>query len=132
MRTPIALATVGVLLIVVAACGSDSEATPVPNETAAATVAPKPAAIPVPEGFVMQAEYGDEWPFAFASGTLACDNDVATIVGVNGIEYALNGVALTAGFEALDDDSEVWLADPSSGAKKSISDMTTQALALCE
>jgi hypothetical protein len=88
-----------------------------------------------PEGAITRDDFGDDWPFTFDYGTPVCDVidgfPAARIVGSNGVEYALNGVAISRGFVELDADSEVWLENIF-GNKVSIGSITPLALALCE
>jgi hypothetical protein len=87
---------VAVAVLLVGACGG-----------AAATRAPTPE--PVDPGYITKAEYGDEWPFTVATGTLVCNpsgnNDGRLLVTFDtgdGIQYALNGQAKDFGFPELD------------------------------
>lgn len=124
-----------VLVLALAACSADAELTPTPEPTAEPTAIPAPTPSPTPVGFVEAAAFGDEWPFTFDRGILVCDEvdngPAARIRAPDNVEYALNGVAITFGFPELTMESEVWLDDPSTGAKVSVSEIIALALELC-
>jgi hypothetical protein len=96
---------------------------------------PTQDAAPEPDpGLITRAEYGADWPFSVASGTLSCvpsgNNDGRLLVTFNtgdGIEYALNGSARTFGFPELDTSVMPDWPDGSS-----LGPIIERGLALCE
>ncbi len=74
-------------------------------------------------------DYGDAWPFTVEEGVLACV-DLKHTFTADGTTYALNGMAIQAGYPEID---EIWLDDPAiPGAKVSISPFNSLASELCE
>jgi hypothetical protein len=113
----------------VVACGGG---TTTPSTAPVEQPTQRPAA--TPSGNISVADFGDDWPFTVQSGTLSCQESrgqpVATFTdNENGIMWALNGVAISAGFPELDD--TIWLDNPSTAGKVPISDLIRRALALC-
>lgn len=107
---------------------------PTVGQTADPTTVPVATTAAAPEGYVSRATYGDDWPFAVPSGTLACypsgKNDGRLLVTFNtgdGIEYALNGQARSFGFPELDE-----TVLPSWPDASMLGDLIEQGLALCE
>lgn len=49
---------------------------------------------------VTRSEFGDAWPLTVDSGTLSCDIR-AVILEVDGVEYGVNGKAVTRGYREL-------------------------------
>jgi len=71
---------------------------------------PAPTATPVAAGYITADEYGDDWPFTVAAGTLACypsgAGDGRLLVTFNtgdGVEYGINGSARSFGFPDPDE-----------------------------
>lgn len=65
-----------------------------------------------PKGTKINAEdYGDRWPFHSSSARIVCGKHDALIVAVNGVDYALNGMALTH-YGDLPDVSRIVRLDP--------------------
>lgn len=133
MRRALGLAMAAAMLL--AACSGEEAAAPSSTPEPAT---PEPVATPVPTpdpSVVTATEYGEDWPFTFDEGTLACDDvengPAARIRAPDNIEYALNGVAIAFGFPELTMDSDVWRDDPSTGAKVSLGDLVGRALELC-
>ena len=70
---------------------------------------PTPTTEPADPGYITRAEYGSDWPFTVAAGTLSCNmsggansRPLVTFSAGDGIEYALNGAAIDFGFPELD------------------------------
>jgi hypothetical protein len=89
--------------LLMAACSGGSGA---PADEPASTPSGEAMADP---GYITRAEYGDDWPFDVAAGTLRCyDDPLSDRIYVvfdtgDGIEYALNGSARDFGFPELDE-----------------------------
>jgi hypothetical protein len=115
------------------------EAAPEP-ELVESEAAPEPEPTPSQDPLVTQAQYGDAWPFAVDEGTLRCfviqsegiDDQPAAVITLDGSNYALNGVAIQQGYTELTLESDVWLDNPETGAKVSISPLVAEAVALCD
>jgi len=84
-------------MLVVAACGRNE---PTPSRTIEAR----------DPGYISRAEYGDDWPFTVAAGTLSCTPGggsegplLVTFDTGDGIPYALSGRAREFGLRELDE-----------------------------
>ena len=113
--------------------GSLLPGTEVEQSTTTETVSEEaPAEVPVDPGLVTREEFGAEWPFTVDEGIVRCETNGldAAIVNLAGVDYALNGVAQTQGYAALNLDSDVWL-DTDFGTKVSIGPIIRRALDLC-
>jgi hypothetical protein len=91
-------------ILFLAACG---ESAPTPSPTNL-TLSPTPEARD--RGYITRAEYGDDWPFTVAAGTLSCRPIgggqgplLVTFDTGDGIPYALNGPARDFGLRELDE-----------------------------
>lgn len=82
-------------------------------------------------GMVTSEDFGDEWPFTVDQAALRCEEGMALVVAMGGTDYALNGVAISRGYEELVSTSEVWRDNPSTGAKVSLHPVTRRAETLC-
>lgn len=51
---------------------------------------------------VTSADLGDAWPLTVDHGTIRRRGDAVTFVAPDGTEYALNGVAISAGFPEIE------------------------------
>lgn len=84
------------------------------------------------EGRITSANYGDEWPFTVAEGTLRCegsDGVGAVTFEADGTVYGLNGTAKSRGFPEFD---PIWLDDPQvEGLKTNVGPIIERGLALC-
>lgn len=95
---------------------------------------PKPATAP---GEVTRAEFGDEWPFTVASGTLSCDGSrgLGSVIftAPDGTRYGLNGTAQDQlGLPAID---PIWRYQPGMAKyelRVDIGPLIDRGLALCE
>jgi hypothetical protein len=78
---------------------------------------------------ITQKQLGGDWPFRdVTSGYVGCDVDHPGVIvftpsdgppGVQGSAIAINGLALDAGYPDIP--NRIWIPDPQSGARKSIS-----------
>jgi len=50
---------------------------------------------------VSRSQFGDEWPFTVEEGTLRCSDNEVTF-STNGVQYAVNGSAKSAGYASMD------------------------------
>jgi hypothetical protein len=98
----------GLIVVLVSACGAGSRATPSPRPTPAPEPTPEPT---IPSALaVSRAEYKNAWPFTVDSGTLFCqwsmnltlNRQLVTFKSGDGVEYALNGAAIDFGYPKVD------------------------------
>lgn len=82
---------------------------------------------------ISASDLGESWPLTVSGGTLHCegsDGMGAVTIEVEGTTYALNGVAESQGAGVAID--PIWAPNPEiDGAKKSISVLVDEGLALC-
>lgn len=57
---------------------------------------------------VSAAEYGDKWPLSVPSGEIFCSGHGVATFKTNGVSYALNGTAKTAGYQPI---NGLWVDD---------------------
>lgn len=80
-------------------------------------------------GYVSRTLLGDDWPLTVADGVLRCEPPSAVVFRSGGTDYAVNGVATSAGHSYID---PIWAAGASGVApKKSIGPLIERGLALC-
>ncbi|CAN5634546.1 hypothetical protein BH23GEM7_BH23GEM7_27190 [soil metagenome] len=111
---------------------------PRPIEVAAAAPearepAPQPKRSPITPGAgranISRTDYGDRWPLTVESGRLECRGAGAVVFVQGGREYAVNGMAKSAGARDID---PIWRADPSDlGYKVNIGPLIDDGLKLC-
>lgn len=119
------------------AADMSAEAAPDPEPEPAPSPSPQPEREGRSEGEglasnelrVSRDEFGDAWPFKVDEGVIACEGLEYTFTA-DGRTYALNGIAIQAGYPEID---EIWLDDPDiPGAKISLSPFNRLASELCD
>jgi hypothetical protein len=80
---------------------------------------------------ITQQGYSDgPWPFTVAAVDIKCEDGSKELIGINGIDYALNDDARNAGFPG--NFGPFWIDDTSApGAKMPIYQLIMKATALC-
>lgn len=79
---------------------------------------------------VTRKQYGDEWPFTVEEGVIDCPKPSAAVFRHGGKVYALNGIAMSLGYEELE---PIWKDNPKiPGYKISIGSMIQLALKQCK
>jgi hypothetical protein len=124
-------------VVIIAGCGGTEQ----PSPTTTAPPSPAPAAAPEPEpepadepdGLVREADFDGTWPFGVPEVLLECRRGEVLVAIIGDDIYALNGPAITAGFIelTLETPNEIWLDNPATGAKVSVSDVSQRARTLC-
>lgn len=77
---------------------------------------------------VTREEYGPAWPFTVERGYVDCHDGAATFRS-NGIEYQLNGTAMTRGYRPLE---SIWRENPDiPGTRIGLGDILERALKEC-
>ena len=75
-------------------------------------------------------KFGESWPFTVDRGNLYCVNGNQVVFASSGGLYAVNGAAINSGkYQSLD---PIWVNNPSTGAKKSLSEIIEKGLQLCK
>lgn len=84
-------------------------------------------------GFVARSTFEGTWPFGQDQAGIVCLNAYGLAVELDGGIYALNGVAISAGYEelTLETPNTVWLDNPSTGLKVNKGDFTEHARDFC-
>ncbi len=85
------------------------------------------------EALVVSSSFDGTWPFGPEEARIVCLDASGLAVELDGSVYALNGVAISAGYEelTLETPNTVWLDDPSIGAKVSLGDFTKHGRDFC-
>lgn len=72
---------------------------------------------------------GWEWPLTVEQVRILCPGDRQLVVLADGVKYAINGTAKSAGYAALD---PIWRDDPNTpGLKVPMDGLTKHAAAVC-
>lgn len=62
------------------------------------------------KGLIKRSDYGEQWPFTVESGYLECQQGSIVTFTADGIEYGVNGTALSRGYKDI---VAIWAEDPS-------------------
>lgn len=128
------------LALILTACGGGSDQASDPRPPAPDTPAerePEPDSDPEPEpvndAVISAAGFDGTWPFGVDEARIECLPDDGLAVDLGGDLYALNGVAIEAGYEelTLETPESVWLDNPETGVKVTLRDFTRLARDIC-
>lgn len=73
---------------------------------------------------------GWQWPLTVEEGTLRCENDAVVFTDPDGNEWAVNGQAVTVGYNEID---PIWLDNPDlDGAKLDIGPLISYGRQFCD
>jgi hypothetical protein len=117
--------------------GVCSDVAGVPKEEAAPPVE-VPDSVKDEPGLITRTDLGQQWPLTVDYGVVACQNKnaggqglkIATFIGPDGTEYALNGTAKS--HTNAEDIDPIWAPDPNvTGLKIGIGPLIDHALTLC-
>lgn len=100
----------------------------------APTPRPRPTPRPTPVGYLTKAMFGRDWPFTVPEGVVRCEPGSIVVFRAGGVDYAVNGMAMSwAKRNGYEDLEPIWRDDPKlKGFKISIGPIIDAGLELCD